>query len=69
MDKQHIINEIKRTAEKNNGIPLGTERFYAETGIRKTDWYGKYWALGGEMLLSRQDTYQTSYRDHMKRNG
>lgn len=51
MDKQHIINEIKRTAEKNNDIPLGTERFYAETGIRKTDWYGKYWARWGDAIV------------------
>jgi hypothetical protein len=51
MDKQHIINEIKRTAEKNNGIPLGTERSYSETGIRKTDWYGKYWARWGDALV------------------
>jgi hypothetical protein len=38
-DKQHILDEIKRTAKENNGIPLGTQRFFKETGIKTTDWY------------------------------
>ena len=51
MDKQHIINEIKRTAEQNGGVPLGKERFAAETGVQIFDWYGKYWARWGDALI------------------
>jgi hypothetical protein len=44
MNKQHILNEIKRTAEENGGLPLGLDRFSQETGIKYDDWFGKYWA-------------------------
>jgi hypothetical protein len=43
MKKEHILSEIKRTAVENDGIPLGIDRFSEATGIRKTEWYGKYW--------------------------
>ena len=51
MDKQYIIDEIKRTAGQNGGIPLGIDRFAAETGIQKNDWYGKFWARWGDALI------------------
>ncbi|MBI3584537.1 MAG: GIY-YIG nuclease family protein [Nitrospinae bacterium] len=66
MDKQHIIDEIKRTAEKNGGVPLGTERFFAETGICKSDWFGKYWARWGDALIEagyEPNKLQGSYED------
>ena len=44
MKKERILSEIRRTAEKNGGIPLGIDRFREATGIRKEDWYGIYWA-------------------------
>lgn len=44
MTKQHILNETKRTAEANRGIPLGVKAFRHETGIKISDWHGKYWA-------------------------
>jgi hypothetical protein len=43
MDKAYILDEIRRTAEKNGGLPLGRSRFLAETGIRESDWIGKDW--------------------------
>ena len=44
MDKEHILSEIRRTADQNDGVPLGIDRFQEETGIRKEDWYGIHWA-------------------------
>lgn len=43
MDKHHIIAEIKRTAQENGGRPLGVARFHQATGIKESDWYGRYW--------------------------
>ncbi|MCH8838531.1 MAG: GIY-YIG nuclease family protein [Candidatus Marinimicrobia bacterium] len=43
MKKQHLLDEIERTAEQNGGVPLGRQRFLAETGIRESDWTGRYW--------------------------
>ena len=43
MNKDHIINEIRRTAKANEGIALGHRRFGAETGIGYHDWYGRFW--------------------------
>ena len=56
MDKQHILGEIDRTAKANGGVPLGKARFLAETGIRFSDWYGKYWKSWGDAL--REAGYQ-----------
>jgi hypothetical protein len=44
MDKAYILREIKRTAEANGGKPLGMGRFRKETGIKRQDWSGVYWA-------------------------
>ncbi len=68
MDKQHIINEIRQTAEKNGGVPLGVERFLAETGIHKKDWFGKYWARWGDALVEagyEANKFQGSYEDEL----
>jgi hypothetical protein len=44
MSKENILREIKRTAKENGGIPLGRLRFFRETGIKESDWKGKFWA-------------------------
>lgn len=50
MTKQHILDEICRTASANGGEPLGRMRFEQETGIKYHDWWGKYWARWGEAV-------------------
>ncbi len=50
MDKAHILAEIKRTATANGGTPLGRARFAAETGIKESDWSGRYWARWGDAI-------------------
>lgn len=50
MNKQHILDEIVRTAALNGGIALGRERFFRETGIKASDWSGKFWARWGDAV-------------------
>lgn len=48
--RTHILAEIQRTAKENGGVPLGKRRFASETGIKETDWLGKYWARWGDAI-------------------
>jgi hypothetical protein len=50
VSKSHIIDEIKRTAAKNGGSPLGKRRFEHDTGIRESDWYGRHWVKWSDAL-------------------
>jgi hypothetical protein len=50
MNKNHILDEIKRTANENGSKPLGRERFERETGIKEGDWCGRYWARWSEAV-------------------
>lgn len=43
VSREHILQEIRRTAADNGGAPLGRSRFAAETGIRPGD-LNRYWA-------------------------
>lgn len=51
MTRTHIIHEIQRTAQENNGKPLGQRKFTSETGIKLYDWLGVYWANWSDALL------------------
>jgi hypothetical protein len=47
VDKEHILNEIKRTAAANGGEPLGERSFYRETGITQGEFF-RHWARFSE---------------------
>lgn len=66
MDRQHILDEIKRTAEENGGVPLGKQRFLTETGIRESDWIGRYWIKWSDAVREAgyiPNTRQAAFED------
>lgn len=50
MDREFILTEIKRTANENGGNALGQVRFLAATGLRESDWKGRFWSRWGDAL-------------------
>lgn len=50
MNKEAILVEIQRTAEENGGTPLGKQRFFLETGIKESDWSGKFWVKWSDAI-------------------
>lgn len=48
--KDEILDEIRRCAAENGGVPLGQHRFEAETGVKPSDWRGRYWVTWNEAL-------------------
>ncbi len=49
--KEEILHEIQRCAANNGGIPLGRERFMAETGLKESDWRGRYWVTWNDAIV------------------
>lgn len=43
MSKAQILEHIQKIAEANGGEPPGKLKFYQLTGIKESDWSGKYW--------------------------
>ena len=66
MNKEHVLSEIKRTAEENGGVPLGRERFERITGIKQWDWLGKYWSRWNDAIVEAgyaPNRMQSAYSD------
>ena len=66
--KRRILNEIRRTAETNGGVPLGVARFSQETGIKDSDWRGKIWARWGDAIREagfQPNQLQTAYDEEV----
>lgn len=64
IDKQHILDEIKRVAKANGGKAPGRERFESETGIKSSDWYPHCWLRWGDVLQEAgfsPNKFQTAY--------
>lgn len=47
-NRQDILDEVKRTAKENGGLPLSAKRFQNETGIIPYEWQ-KYWPRFGDV--------------------
>ncbi len=50
MTKLYILQEIKRTTQAHAGTPPRKLQFEAETGIKRYDWFGVYWARWSDAL-------------------
>ena len=37
-------------AKSNGGVPIGRERFERETGIKESDWAGRFWVRWSEAV-------------------
>jgi hypothetical protein len=48
--KLYILQEIKRTTTANGGTPLRRFQFESETGIKRYDWFGVYWARWSDAI-------------------
>ena len=48
--KDQILAEIRRIAEKQGGRAPGKNQFFNETGIKESDWSGRYWSRWGDAV-------------------
>jgi hypothetical protein len=67
MNKQHILDEIRRTAKANKGVALGSVRFRRESGIKEWEW-GKFWARWSEAVREAgfsPNQMQTAFSDDL----
>src|SRR3546814_8790721 len=58
--REQILNEIRRLAERSNGLPPGEKTFAAATGIQKREWHGQYWARWGDACAEAGFTPNTA---------
>lgn len=49
VSKDEILSQIRKIANSEGAVP-GRERFEKMTGIKRHEWYGRYWARWGDAL-------------------
>lgn len=57
MDKNYILEEVRRCAKENGGEPVGRDRFSEITGILESDWIN-HWPRYVDVLIAAK------YRTH-----
>src|SRR5712671_153776 len=50
MNKAEILDSIRRIAAASNGKAPGSQRLATEAGLRKSDWYPKFWVRWGDAV-------------------
>jgi len=50
LNKDEILQAIRRIASENGGTPPGKAQFAKLTGIKEWEWSGKYWAKWNDAL-------------------
>ena len=64
MDKKQIHDMIRPMAEADKGKAPGSQRFESETGVKKADWFLKYWLRWGDAVREagcESNLFNTSY--------
>jgi hypothetical protein len=63
-DQDYILAEIRRKAQENGGQPPGRMPFSKETGIKKSDWLGRFWTKWSDAVAEAgfsPNTFGRSY--------
>jgi hypothetical protein len=50
VERQRIVDAIKRIASENGGTPPGQRQIEAAIGLRPSEWRGVYWAKWGDAV-------------------
>ncbi len=64
--KQRILDEIRRIAQANGGVPPGKAKFSEESGYKETAWSGKLWVRWSDAVTEAgfvPNQLQTAYEE------